>query len=465
MDIKVEKQDNCTARLRAVVPAETVAAESKSIATSYSSQVKIPGFRPGKAPLAVVEKRFAKEIKEEIISRLYNQATDKTLEENQDIKVLDFGKPETNTIQEDGSYVLETVITFVPAFELPEYKGLSVTATSTEVTDEEVEAGLEDLRNRYADYVVVDRPVAEGDVAVVDFSATVDGKPVSEVIGKPAGFLEGREGQWVRIEEDSFLPGFAMQLIGSQPESKKEITVTISEEFPLSDLHGKEVTLDVFVKETRELTLPELDEEFAKKILPEGDLALLKQRMKEVLTSNKEEEVENAKIDQIATQLTEAIDFPLPEPLVERAAQDILRNRLQASMHLLQNGGDIEAEIAKLKEGTQEEAIRNLKTHFILQDIARKESIQVEDNELGQEIYRIAQQQKKQPQAIIKELRKTGQLTGIAQGLLSNKVMNFLVGEAKVTEEEAPAKKTADKKEKADKPKSTKSKSTKKDKE
>lgn len=482
MDIKVEKQDNCTARLRAVVPAETVAAERKSIAASYASQAKIPGFRPGRAPQSVVEKRFAKEIKEEITSRLYDRVSDEALGQNQDLKVLDFGNPDTLGIQDDGTFVLETTITFIPSFELPEYKGLPVSAVSTEVTDEDLEKAMDDLRQRYADYVKVDRAVAKGDVAVVDFTATVDGKPVSEVIGKPAGFLEGREGQWIRIEEDSFLPGFAMALAGVKPESQKKVTVTIPESFPLSDLHGKDVDIDVFVKETRELTLPEMNDEFAKKILPDGDLPALKERMKEVLTANKTEEAENIKIDEIATILTDAVDFPLPDALVERASQDILRNRIQASMQLLQSGGDVEAEIEKLKEGTKEEATKNLKTHFILQDIARKENIQVTDQELGQEIYRIAEQQKKQPKAVLKELRKTGQLTGIAQGLLSNKTMTFLVGEAKESAETAPVKKTAAKakpkakstakeprestsEEKPKAAKTTKAKSSKKDKE
>lgn len=472
MDIKVEKQDNCTARLRAVVPAETVAAERKAIASAYTSQARIPGFRPGHAPLSVIEKRFGKEINEELVSRLYEKATEDALQANQDLKVLDFSAPETNSVQEDGTYVLETVITYIPSFDLPEYKGLAVTSISTEVSDEDLEKGMDDLRQRYADYVVADRPVAQGDVAVVDFSATVDGKPVSEVIGKSAGFLDGREGQWIRVEEDSFLPGFAMKLVGAKPESKHEITVTIPDTFPINDLHGKDVVLDVFVKETRELTLPELDDEFAQKILPEGDLALLKERMKEVLTANKQEEADNIKIDQIATTLTDSVDFPLPAPLVERAAQDILRNRIQASMQMLQSGGDIEAEIEKLKEGTSEEATKNLKTHFILQEIAQKEGIQVTDHELGQEIYRIAQQQKKQPKAVIKDLRKTGQLNGIAQGLLSNKTMSFLVENAQVTEGEAPAPKkasakakAADKEEKPKAAKTTKAKSTKKTKE
>lgn len=434
MDITVEKQENCTARLRAVVPAETVEQERKSIASAYTGQAKIPGFRPGHAPLSVVVKRFAKEINEELTNRLFGQATDEAITSDESLKILDFGTPEVCETKEDGTFVIETVMTYIPAFEIPEYMGLKVTAVSTEVTDEDLENGLKDLQQRYSDYEPVEREIAVGDVAVVDFSATCEGKPVAEVIGKPAGFLDGREGQWIRVEEDSFLPGFAMQLIGSKTDDKKEIKVTIPDTFPLSDIRGKEVVLDVYVKEVRELKVPELNDDFAKKIMPEGDLAQLKERMKEILQAGKLEEAENEKIDQVANILADAVDFELPEVLVERATQDLFRNRLQAAFQSLQNGGNIEAEIEKMKEESKEQAAKNLKVHFILQDIARKEGIKVTDQELGQEIYRIAENQKKQPKAVLKELRKNGQISGIAQGILSNKTVSFILEKAEVTE-------------------------------
>lgn len=453
MDITVEKKDNCTALLRAVAAADVVDKERKAIAASYAGQAKIPGFRPGKAPVSVVAKRFAREITEELTSRLFNQATEEALASDKDLKVLDFGTPSTCGIQEDGSFLAETTMTFVPAFELPGYKGLKVEAVSAEVTDKDVEEALEDLRNRYSDYEPVDRAVAAGDVAVVDFTSSCEGKPVSEVIGKPAGFLEGREGQWIRVEEDSFLPGFAMQLVGAKADDKKQITVTIPETFPLSELRGREVVLDVYVKEARELKLPELDDAFAARILPDGDLALLTERMKEILSASKQEEAENAKIDQIAAQLSAAVDFALPEALVERATQDLLRNRLQSAFQSLQNSGDIEKEIERMKEECREQAAKNLKVHFILQEVARKEDLKVSDQELGQEIYRIAEQQKKQPKAVLKELRSNGQLNGIAQGLLSNKAVSFILDSAIVEEaagdkpaEEKSAKKASAKK-------------------
>lgn len=438
MDITVEKQENCAARLRAVVPAETVEQERKSIAAAYTGQAKIPGFRPGKAPLSVVLKRFAKEINDELASRMFSRATDEAVASEPSLKILDFGNPEVCETQDDGTFVIETAMTFIPAFEIPEYMGLKITATSTEVTEDDITKGMEDLLQRYSDYEPVDRPVATGDIAVIDFSATCEGKPVAEVIGKPAGFLDGREGQWIRIEEDSFLPGFAMELVGAKVEDKKIITITIPESFPLSEIRGKDVALDVFVKEVRELHVPELNDEFAAKILPEGGLAELKERMKEILQNTKKEEAENEKVDQVANILADAVDFALPEMLVQRATDDLFRNRLQTAFQSLQGCDDIEKEIEKMKEESKEQASKNLKVHFILQDIARKEGIKVTDQELGMEIYRIAESQKKQPKAVLKELRKNGQMQGIAQGILSNKTVSYILEKAEVTESAAP---------------------------
>ncbi len=250
MNITVEK-NTCAATVNVVVPAEKVASERKNILKSYIGQANIPGFRPGKAPVKIIEKRYEKEIEGELANRLVQEGCDAAIKQ-EELKVLNVQVPAAPTFKDDGAFTFETSITLAPEFELPEYKGLSIDVPSAEVTDDDVANSLTELQQRFADFTeITDRPLDDADFAVIDFKATLDGKPVAEAIGKPAGFLEGREGHWVKIEEDSFLPTFGPQLKGLNVGDEKEVTVSLGEDFPISDVRGADVVFAVTIKEIK----------------------------------------------------------------------------------------------------------------------------------------------------------------------------------------------------------------------
>lgn len=452
MDITVTPQGDNAAQLRAVIPAETVAQERKKITAGYTTHARIPGFRPGKAPVSVIEKRYGKEIEAELITKLSSLAAQQADEAAKGFKVLDVLEATTTELQTDGTFLMEAPVVVIPEITLPEYKGLPVTAPSVEVTEEEITESLEGLRSNYADYAIVERPAKRGDIVVVDFTTSSEGKSVEEVIGKSAGYLDGRNDQWVRIEEDAFLPEFAVQLEGTKAGDTKSITVTIPDTFPLADLVGKKVDFEVTIKEVKELILPDLDDALAARLMPEATLADLKERITSYLTGQKKEAAEDAKMNDMATALIAATSFPIPAELVERASEDIFRQQLQSAFQNLQNSADVGSAIEEMKKESKEQAEKNLKTHFILQEIAQKEAITATDEEISMEVYRMAQQQKKQFKTFAKELRKNGQLPGIIQGIISNKTMAFLIENAIVTEvavteetKKSPAKKAVKK--------------------
>lgn len=431
MDITVEPQADCTATLTASIPAADTAKRRQAIVASYQNRAKIPGFRPGKVPASTIEKRFSQAINEELMSELFQSVCDETLQNDSKLKVLSFGKPE-QTLGDDGAYSVTSTMTIVPDFDLPEYKGLAVKVESDEVTDEELDGAMKDLAARMADFNTVERPIAKGDVAIIDFTSTLDGKPVAEAIGKPAGFIEGREAQWMPVEEDSFLPGLTEGLIGLSTGETKDVEVTMTNEFPIADLQGKKVVFHVTVKEVRERTVPEINEEFAERIMPGKSVEEIRELMKTDLQRRKKSDIDNQKADQITDQLAEAIDFPLPESLIENESTGVLQRKMQEFIYSGSAQGDLEGKMDEFRAEAKAEATRNLRVYFMLQEIARAEEIGVSDQELGVEIMQQAERAKKNPKSYIRELQREGRIHGIRMSLLTAKVLDFLVKEAKV---------------------------------
>ena len=190
MNITVDKQPECTATLRAEIPAEKVQSERKSIVKAFGAQAKIPGFRPGKTPVSVIEKRFADDIKAELESRLISAACSEAMQKDSELKVLNFKNPEAVEFADGGDFSFTMPLILAPEFEIPEYKDIEISVASADATDEELQREIDGLLERYADYSdIEDRALATDDIAVIDFTSTLDGKPLEEAIGKPVGCL------------------------------------------------------------------------------------------------------------------------------------------------------------------------------------------------------------------------------------------------------------------------------------
>lgn len=432
MEITVDIQPDCTASLKASIPADATAARRASIVDSYAGKAKLPGFRPGKTPKSMIEKRFKKEIEEELLDALFEMACSAALDQNPKLKVLNFGKPE-QSLDDKGNYTATSAMTVVPEFELPEYKGIEVTVPSSEVTDADVDEALQSLAEQIAEFTPVERTAALNDVAIITFTTTLDGKPVAEALDKPVGFLEGRENQWMKVEEDTFLPGFASSLEGLKAGDSKDITVTIPANFPLTELRGKELVFHTTVNEVREKQLPAIDDDFAAKVLPGKTLEEVKTQVKENLAQRKEAQADEAKADQITEKLADLLDFNLPETVVEREVYGILQQKMQQAMYSGNAPENMDKFVEEAREEARTEARRNLKVFFMLQEVAQAEQIAVTEMELYNEVVRQANQQKKAIKAYIRELQREGRVHGIRMSLLTAKVLDFLTKEAKVT--------------------------------
>jgi len=433
MNITVDKQPACAATVKVEVPADKVSSERKTILGKYAKNASIKGFRPGKAPANIIEKRYAKEITEELYSLLINAGCDEAIK-SEDLKVLSVNVSEEPTLSDSGELNFQAELVLAPQFETPEYLGLAINSPKTDVADEDITKSLEDLQQRFAEFTDVERELQDGDFAVVDFTATLDGKPVAEAIDKAAGFLEGREGHWAKIEEDSFMPGFGSGLKGLKAGDKKELTLTMPEDFPLSDVRGTDIKFDVEVKTAKVQELPELNDEFAAKLVPEKGMDDLKEIIREQLEQEKNKIAADAKVEQIVEQLNAAVEFELPEALVQQETQGNAMNMIERARQQGMTDELIEEQQEEIAESAEKQARLNLKTNFILQEIATQEKIEVEDQDVLQRIHAMAEQAQTPVKKYIKDLQKAGAIQNVRNSVLIGKTIDFVVEKATVTE-------------------------------
>lgn len=437
MNITVDTQSDCNATLRAEIPADQVKSERKSIVKAFGAQAKIPGFRPGKIPQSMIEKRFAKDISAELEQRLISSACDQALKDNEDLKVLNFKKPESADHQDDGSFNFVMDLMLAPTFELPEYKGIKIVAAKPEPTEEEVQLEIDGLLQRYAEYTdIEDRALQENDICVMDFTTTMDGEPLDAT----AGILAGKDDYWIQLKDDAFLPGFPEQLIGAKLDETLEVKSTIDDSFPIEKFHNKELTFSVKIKKIKEQDLPEFDDKFVSETLQLGEdktVSDLKELMSAQITQQKEQQINEDKVNQIIENLLGKVDFNLPEELVAAEAKNSVQQMVANAAQQGLTEEQVAAQQGDIEDAAQKQAKNNIKTNFIMQEIAVTEKLVVSDEEVVQRIAAMAQQQNKDPKTLIKEFQRDNRIPSLRNSMVIGKAIDFLLENAEIEEVEA----------------------------
>ena len=426
MKVQVEKKPESVSTLKIELPPEEVSKEWDAIASSFARFAKIPGYRPGKAPRAVVDKRFRKEIQEELIKKLVAKSYREAIEQKK-LRVASLTNVDQVHVGDDKSMSFEATVVMSPEFKLPDYKKISVELPDTKVTEQEIDATLERLRDQTADFVdAPDRAAQMEDFVVVDFEGTVDGKPVSEVAPNASKNLHGGKKFWVRLAADNFLPKFCEQVVGQKKGESRTVTVDFPADFMVKELAGKQASYNVMLREIKEKVLPEVNDEFAAKLLPGKTLADLRHTVEHDLEHEKEHQVEHAKDEQVINYLHENTKFDVPPPLLRNEMKRALAELVQRN-----RARGIPNEILKEKEKELIEsaagvAHHRLKTNFILERIAEEEKIQVTREDLDLRIRQEAQRYNISTEKMRKELEEHDQLNALAEQVMLGKTLDFL---------------------------------------
>ena len=262
MEVTITDLSPCKKQLRIEIDAETVNAKFDSVAKDFRRHAHLPGFRPGKAPLANVMRSYGDKIGEEAKRTLMSDSYSKALKENGLRPVI---MPEVEELQFGHGKPFQYLATLevTPAFELPEYNGLEVDKERRTVTGADIDKALDTLREQRVSYTDVDRPAGEDDFIVVNFTGTIDDKPITDLVKVARGLTE-QKNYWLNAKHNPLIPGIVEALIGSGKDDKKTVTVTIPNDFIYEELVGKEARYEIEIVQVKEKSLPELDDKFAK---------------------------------------------------------------------------------------------------------------------------------------------------------------------------------------------------------
>jgi trigger factor len=434
MNITVEKQPKCLATLRVEIPADRVRGERDRILSDYTQRARIPGFRPGKAPRPVVEKRYGREISANLEETLVREAFGEALK-RENLRVLDFGSPLDLAATPEGGLAFTSKLTLAPEVTLPEYKGIRLRVPPITVREDEVQAEIETIREQAADYRnITDRPAATGDLAIIDYSSTVEGTPTDEFLGEEGGALSGRKGVPVRIDDKSFLPGFSANLVGMSPGDSKEFTVTMPGDFQVEQLRGRAMTFQTTVHGIMEVTLPETNDEFAAKVLPGATMEQLTNLIRSRIEAREQQRNHERKIDQIVEHFNRIADFELPDDLVAAETQNKADALVNRGVEMGMSEEDIAGRQDEIVSSAGRLALLQLRSDFILREIARQENITVSEEEISRHIARAAEARKMPVAKLVKDLRKSGRIPAIHNSLMTSKAIDFVISHAELVE-------------------------------
>lgn len=404
--------------LQIVISSEEVLKELDDVTETYTERARIPGFRAGKAPHEHVRRLFAEDIRQSAVENLIPRALDRELKSR---GVQPVGTPVVEELDFEGDGPLRARVTFdvVPDFEIPDYRSIRISAKDEqEVKDEDILKAVEDLRSRAAEYVPVEgRGVEDGDYVVFEMQGK-DLKSRKLFPVEKAVVLAGRPENEPFLNEH--LPGVSLG-------GERTFTTTYESSHPNRKLAGRTVEYRLRVGEIKERKLPDIDDDFARRLGDYGNLEELKADVRSKLQEVRREAVKKETAHDVVKAVTENVDLEPPESLVDNEMAGVLR-RMAAS---LPQGGKLSPEAAeKLKTEARKQARQNIKSRLVLQEIAKREGLVVTPEDVREEIALLARAEGVHPDALFSGLQEKGHLDPIRENLLTRKAVDFLVGNA-----------------------------------
>lgn len=431
MQTTLESTDKHTVKLTVEVEPERFGRDLERAYRKVAEQVKIPGFRKGKAPRPIIDAQVGRDVVlseflEEAVPRYYREA----LREHE---IAPIAQPDIDLqqLEEGKPFVFSATVEVRPRLQLTEadYKRIRVTRPSTRVTDEEVDRFLDALRERFAELEPVQRPAGKGDYVVIDLRATVHDQEVPEAT-RPDLLYEVGSGEFTgKLDEE---------LQGKRAGEILKFNATLDDRF--GERAGQEVTFQVLVKEVKAKKLPAADDDFAKTASEFDTLEELQAALREQLAANKEREADEEVRDRVLRSLVERTEVDLPETLVEEETEHRLHHARERAEQLglplerlLELQGTDEL---RFRAEAREHAVRAIVADLVLEAVARAEGIQVTAEELGREIGRLAQALGRDPKEVATSLEQGGQVVALAGDIIRSKALDVLVEHAEIVPED-----------------------------
>src|ERR1700692_1244310 len=371
----------CRRELDLEIPAETVQKAVKRVAKEFARVARVPGFRPGKAPITLIRRRFAEDIKSEVLQSLVPEQVERAVTES---KLVPVTQPQIDKVDfaEAGPVKFRAVFEVLPEFELGQYKDLEVEVEDHKIEDSDVDKGIEELRDRAANFVPVEgRPIADGDYAQLQLK------------GIPAGGGEPIEADSVlcHVGGEETMEPFNQNLRGANTGDHKNFDVTYPSDYPDPKLQGKTYSYAVEVLGIKEKKRPDLTDEFAKDVSDAQTLDELRTKMRENLEAARTHRQSEQTREKLLAQIVKAHEFPVPEALVEHQ----MDSRLERTVRSLASQGvdprAVNVDWVALRSRQKDRSVEDVKAELLLDRIATAEHIEVGEEEVEKEIAAIAE--------------------------------------------------------------------------
>lgn len=423
MKIEMTNKETNVVVLKVEVPQEQV---EQAIAKAYVNTRKdysLPGFRKGKVPRNILEKRFGIEIFYEEAANILVQDTYPKVIEEQKLDPVDHPDITVDQLDSEQPFVYTATVTVRPELKLGKYKGLKIAKEEKTVSDEDVEAEITALQNSKARLIALDADgvAAQNDQVIIDFIGRLDGVEFEGGTGTNYPLALG---------SGSFVPGFEEQLIGAKQGETVLVKLTMPQEYHSEELAGKDVEFEVSIKEIKRKALPALDDDFAKEVGDYETLAALKDFIKERLEDRARQEADDKLRNDVLEAVREQAEVDIPEVMIENETDAMLRqmeNRfaqqgLKFEDFLSYSGKTLDDIKAEMRPGAE----KNVKTELLLDTVSKVENISVEEAELAKEIAQLAEAYGQEEKAVRSALEKNGQLEAIEQVVRHRKTLDFL---------------------------------------
>jgi len=410
---------DCKRSVEIEIPLEEVEKTKERVTSSLRQRVRLPGFRPGKAPLSMIQSRFESDIRNEVLEMLLPQAFREKVDKD-GLKVV--GQPNISDLKFEAGQPIHFKAEFevAPEFEVAEYMGLEAKYEEPQVTDEEVETRLATMREGKAEYVNLDpRPIEANDYVLVHLK-TLTG--LAEAIDQDVQ---------IQVSGEETLPAFNDALIGMSPEESKQVDVTYPEDYGQENLAGKTVKFELTPKTLRKKELPALDDEFARDLGDFQTLDELKDAIRKSIFGEKQQRAQQVAKEELIDKLVDGNQFPIPEAYVERQIENQVRMQLNDLAGRGVDPSTIKLDWAKLKETQAEKAVRNVRASLLLEQIAEKENIRATKDEVDAEVQRIARRDREAVAVTRAKLEKDGVIARISGSIQTEKTLQFLFDNAK----------------------------------
>ena len=436
MKVAVENAGPCRKQIKVEFTAEEIQKEYDESLAVYAKHGKVKGFRPGKAPMDMIRRMYDKQILEGLHEHLLAKGFSQALKEHKLQAVAEYDL-QKSPLKAGEAFSFSLAVDVEPEFELPAYKGIEVDAKQVDVSDDAVTQAIDrylESMGKYED-LAEDRPVKESDMVAVDYTATVDGKPLAEVAEKAKGLGAGTDFWVIANEEYSFLPGFGPQLVGLKVGAAKEIPVTFEAQSPIEELRGKTAVFAATVKKIRARAKPALNEELFKQ-LGAKDEADLRATFKNMLQAEADRQELTRRRNLLMEALMKNATLDVPESEAHEESNRIVYEMVEENTRRGVSEQEIRDNIAKISESAKKAAQDRLKLRYLLKRIAREEKIEVAEPEVAA---LLAQYAARSGAKSVKEWLQKAKLKeaevrkGLRADLLTTKTIDALLGHAKLT--------------------------------